>query len=120
MTPLRFTMAATAAGLLLLSALRAISSGLPQMPTMAVPVVLANVGMTALIYRWVSSAPEHFSFSQRYLLSLVAKILMQLVVMAGAGLADPPSLVATAVFALVCHVVFLLLEVFALYKKVRG
>jgi len=120
MTALRFSIRAVAVGLVLFAFLWLfIRQGLRQVPSLALMIVLVNVLLTSLIYWWVSAAPESFSFSQRYLLTLVVKLILQLLLVAVAGLADPAALVANAVFALICHLAFLVLEVIALYNKAR-
>lgn len=118
MSLIRFVALAVVLGLLLMAGLLfSMDNGLVQTPALSLPIVFFNLIITAITYGWVGASQQPLISGQRYLLAMVIRILLQLTVIVLAGLAYPASMVATAIFAVICHSAYLLLEVGALYFK---
>ena len=117
MTVFRFAFLLVLAALLLwgLAVLIPVQGGLK--PTMVFPVMVPTLLMNLISWNWTSRKPAGEGMVSRFLTSLVVKMILQLVLIMIFFQVQPDAGAANAMFAVICHVVGLALEVRALYRS---
>ncbi|MFM7195165.1 MAG: hypothetical protein ACKORJ_07015 [Bacteroidota bacterium] len=110
----------TLAGLLLygLAMVIPLSSGLR--PTFIAPVVTVSLLMNIMSWSWTQRSGEFQDSGRRFLTALVLKMIAQLALVVIVSRMDPQAMEANALFAMVCHITGLSLEVGWLYRRKQG
>ena len=75
---------------------------------------------TAVIFHFLHKRPPGFGFTQVYLFSVVTKICLFAALMVVVILADKPNASGNVVLFIVSYVLFTVLEVAVLFRKING
>ena len=118
MSSFKFLLAAIGTGVVIYLAVSfGISSGWFSRPTLLPEIVLLNVVVTFILYRWLIRMGAQ-TFINGYLLSIVLKLIFYFGVLLTVRILSPQSLTANAILLMVCYAIFTILEVAILFLKV--
>lgn len=92
---------------------------IPAFPTFFVEIVVFLFATTVVLFRLVVRAKENF-FVQAYLLSMVVKLLGYGAFLFFVIMDDRQNAVPNVVLFLVGYLLFTALEIFYLYRRIRG
>lgn len=119
MNPGKFFLVATVLGVLTYLAVGwgVDSSWFPQ-PSLLLELLIINVLVTFVIYRWLFKLQNPQLFVNGYLLSIVVKLIFYSGLLLTIRITSPQALLANAVLVLACYIIFTILEVAVLFLKV--
>ena len=96
-----------------------IGSGWFSQPSLLLELIVINVLVTFIIYRWLFKLQNPQLFVNGYLLSIVVKLIFYSGLLLTVRIISPQALLANAILVLACYIIFTVLEVAVLFLKVR-
>jgi hypothetical protein len=95
-----------------------VDSGWFSQPSLLLELVIINVLVTFVIYRWLIKLQNPQLFINGYLLSIVVKLIFYAGLLLAIRIINPKVLSANAILVLACYLIFTILEVTVLFLKV--
>lgn len=120
MTQLRFILVLTTAALLLWGLAWLIPPSSAMKPTLVLTIIVPSLFMNLISWRWTTRNSAGDGLVRRFLAALVIKMIAQLMLIVFISLQQPESQAANAIFAMVCHITGMGLEVKSLYALTRS
>jgi hypothetical protein len=118
--PLFFAMLATFVGFLLYAAAwLGANQGSFSMPNFAVEVTVVSILVTVSIYKVLARTSDPRLFTNIYLLTIVMKLIFYSALLLIIRFIAPESLMPNALFLMVAYLLFTVLEVAVLFRKVN-
>ncbi|MFZ9980613.1 MAG: hypothetical protein ACO3FI_01145 [Cyclobacteriaceae bacterium] len=102
----------------LISVSISLTAGLPR-PSFLFEITVLYSLWNALIYKLFFTTSDKETFVSRYMTALVVKFTFILLSMVAIGMADREGIVANTVFIAFNYIIFLVLEISVLYRRVN-